>query len=178
MLFRSAINESLSDVFGELLDLTNGSGTDTADVRWHIGEDLALGGSGAFRSMAHPPAFDQPDRMTSSFYTADTNEQDRGGVHTNSGVNNKAAFLLVDGGTFNGRSVSPLGITKTARLYYEVQTNLLTSAADYLDLSSALQQACIQSVGVDGIMLADCDAVNEAIAAVEMALPQIGRAHV
>jgi Zn-dependent metalloprotease len=30
-------------------------------------------------------------------------EDDSGGVHTNSGVNNKAAFLMTDGGTFGGR---------------------------------------------------------------------------
>ena len=37
--------------------------------------------------------------MTSPNYTADPTEIDNGGVHTNSGVNNKAAFLITDGGT-------------------------------------------------------------------------------
>ena len=44
--------------------------------------------------------------MTSPHYTADPNEADAGGVHKNSGVNNKAAFLMTDGGTFNGRTVT------------------------------------------------------------------------
>src|SRR5205085_1682189 len=35
-----AINESLSDVFGELIDQTDGLGTDTTAVRWQMGEDL------------------------------------------------------------------------------------------------------------------------------------------
>ena len=35
-----ALNESFSDIFGETVDLTNGAGTDTAAVRWQLGEDL------------------------------------------------------------------------------------------------------------------------------------------
>ena len=35
-----AINESLSDVFGEFVDQTNGAGNDTAGVKWQLGEDL------------------------------------------------------------------------------------------------------------------------------------------
>ena len=57
--------------------------------------------------MANPPAFGDPDRMTSADYYTGT--ADSGGVHTNSGVNNKAVFLMVDGGTFNGRTVAALG---------------------------------------------------------------------
>ena len=38
-----AINESLSDVFGELIDFGNGLGIDTPDARWQLGEGRALG---------------------------------------------------------------------------------------------------------------------------------------
>jgi len=47
-----AINESMSDVFGELIDLATGS-DDTPANRWLIGEDLA---GGYLRDMADPPA--------------------------------------------------------------------------------------------------------------------------
>jgi bacillolysin len=161
-----AINEALSDVFGEFVDLTNGAGTDTPAVRWLLGEDVP--GFGAVRDMEHPPAFGDPDRMTSPHYTADLNEVDGGGVHTNSGVNNKAAFLITDGGTFNGRTVTGLGIPKSAHIYYEVATNMLTSASDYADLASALPQACTNLIGTAGITSADCTEVSEAVAAVEM----------
>jgi hypothetical protein len=162
-----AINESLSDVFGEYVDLTNGAGTDTAGTRWQIGEDLP---GGAGRDMEDPPSFGDPDRMTSPNYTADPTEQDGGGVHTNSGVNNKAAFLITDGGSFNGRTVTGLGITKAARIYYEVAANLLTSASDYADLYDALPQACVNLVGTGGITSADCAEVTVAVEAVEMNL--------
>jgi Zn-dependent metalloprotease len=158
-----AINESMSDVFGELIDLTDGMGTDTATTRWLLGEDLPIG---AIRDMEDPPAYDQPDRMTSALYYGATS--DNGGVHTNSGVNNKAAYLIVDGGTFNGQVVTSIGITKAAKIYYEVDAHLLTSAGDYSDLASALPQACNNLVGTSGITAADCTQVLHAVQAVEM----------
>ena len=123
---------------------------------------------GAIRDMEDPTLFNDPDRMTSPKYTADPNEQDAGGVHRNSGVNNKAAFLMTDGGTFNGRTVTGLGIPKASRIYYAALTTMLTSASDYADLASALQQACNNLVGSSGITTADCVEVTDAVAAVEM----------
>jgi bacillolysin len=162
-----AINESLSDVMGELMDLTDGVGNDAAGVRWLVGEDIP---GGAIRSMSNPPAFENPDRTGSPLYTADPGELDDGGVHTNSGVNNKAAFLITDGGAFNGHAVSGLGPDKAARIYYEVNTHLLTSASDYADLFDALQQACANLVGSAGISADDCVQVREAALATEMNL--------
>lgn len=161
-----AINESLSDVFGEFVDLTNGAGNDAPGVRWLLGEEIP--GIGAIRNMANPPAFGHPDRMTSPQYTADPNEADGGGVHTNSGVNNKAAFLITDGGSFNGQTVTGLGIDKAALIYYEVAANLLTSASDYADLSTALTQGCANLVGSGGITSDDCAEVAKVVLAVEM----------
>ena len=161
-----AINESLSDVFGEFVDLTNGTGSDSAGDRWLLGEDIP--GIGAIRDMADPTSFGDPDRMTSPNYTADAGEGDAGGVHTNSNVNNKAAYLMADGDTFNGQTVSGLGIDKVARIYYEVETAMLTSAADYADLASGLGQACSNLVGTDGITTGDCDEVDDAVQATEM----------
>lgn len=160
-----AINEAFSDIWGEFVDLTNVQPGDTAGVRWLIGEDLSIG---AFRSMSDPTLYGDPDKMTSANYYC--GEDDGGGVHTNSGVANKAAYLMADGGTFNGKTVSPLGITKTAKIFYEVQTNFFTSASDYQDLYYGLQQACTNLVGTGGITTADCDEVKDAVEAVEMEL--------
>ncbi|HEX6033963.1 MAG TPA: M4 family metallopeptidase, partial [Anaerolineales bacterium] len=159
-----AINESFSDLWGEFYDQTNGQGTDTATVAWQIGEDVS--GLGAIRDMREPSLFDQPDRMSSTLYAQDV--FDNGGVHINSGINNKAAYLLVNGGTFNGKTISALGWAKTAAIYYEVNTNLLTSGADYADLYFAMQIACANLVGQKGITSANCADVKDAIEAVEM----------
>ncbi|HAV62731.1 MAG TPA: hypothetical protein DCY13_10230, partial [Verrucomicrobiales bacterium] len=123
-----AINESLSDIWGEFIDLTNGAGTDTAGVRWDMGEDLP---NGRLRSMSDPTARNDPDRLGSPLYVAPVANpnggDDFGGVHSNSGVNNKLAFLLVDGDTFNGQTVTGMGIAPVADLYYQANANLLTS---------------------------------------------------
>jgi len=162
-----AINESFSDLWGEFVDQTNGSGNDTPAVKWLIGEDLRpYSGMGIVRDMKNPPSYHDPDRMTSALYYLSS--EDSGGVHINSGVNNKAVYLMTDGDSFNGQTISGLGITKVAKIYYEVQTNLLTSGSNYQDLGNALYQACTNLLGTSGITATDCDQVLAATTAVEM----------
>ena len=161
-----AINESLSDVWGEFVDQANGAGNDAANVRWLMGEDVP--GFGAIRSMINPPDFNDPDRMGSPIYHCA--QSDFGGVHINSGVNNKAVFLMTDGGTFNGFTVAGLGLPRVADLYYEVQTNLLTSASDYADLNDAL----IQASNNLGFSANERQAVQNALNAVEMSQDPAG----
>lgn len=164
-----AINESLSDVFGELIDQSfTGPGGDATP--WLMGEDLPIG---AIRSMETPGLYGDPDKMTSTKYHTGLylgQGDDQGGVHSNSGVNNKAAFLLAAGGTFNGLSVSAIGNTKTAKLYYRVLTQYLTSASDYADLGAALTAACaVLRTDGSGFSADDCTAVKNAVLATEMA---------
>ncbi len=174
-----AINEALSDVFGEFIDLSRDHGTyddDSAAARWLVGEDApdVFGYDvyrGALRSMKDPTLFGNPDKMTSSWYVdygPESDYFDNGGVHSNSGVANKAAYLMTDGGSFNGRTVYPIGMERAARIWYEVETNLLTSGSDYLDLYYALQQACHTLVGTSGITAANCGEVKKAADATEM----------
>ena len=160
-----AINESFSDVWGEFIDLGNGAGNDSAGVRWQLGEDIP-GGIGAIRNLQDPTLFNDPDKISSPNYYCGS--ADNGGVHTNSGVNNKAAYLMADGDTFNGVTVAGIGIIKTAKVYYEAQTNILTSGATYSNLHDALITACNTLVGTDGITTADCSSVSDAVTAVEM----------
>src|SRR5262245_32363567 len=89
-----AINESISDVIGELFDLSYAgppTGNDTAGARWLLGEDLPIG---AIRNVADPTLSDtpQPDKMSSPLWETSPESQafDNGAVHTNSGVGNKA----------------------------------------------------------------------------------------
>ena len=84
-----AINESFSDLWGEFIDQGNGAGTDTPAVKWQMGEDVP--GFGAIRNMQDPTLFGDPDKMSSLNYYEGAG--DNGGVHFNSGVNNKAVFL-------------------------------------------------------------------------------------
>jgi Zn-dependent metalloprotease len=167
-----AINESFSDLWGEYYDQTNGQGNDSVVAKWILGEEVtgypipAGLTVPAMRSMSNPPALKDPDRMSSIYYYK--GEDDNGGVHWNSGINNKAVYLMVDGGIFNSRTVTALGWDKVSAIYYEVNTNLLTSGADYSDLYYALQQGCSNLVGQKGISAADCSEVKNALDAVEM----------
>lgn len=141
-----AINESLSDIWGEFVDLTYnvGGGNDAAGVRWDIGEDIP---GGRIRSMKNPTALGDPDRQFSPLYIAPTNSpnstNDFGGVHSNSGVNNKLCYLLTDGDTFNGQIVRGVGLNAVAALYYEVQINFLSQGSGWADLYNALRQAAV-----------------------------------
>jgi bacillolysin len=169
-----AINESLSDVWGEALDQLNTSGNDAASVRWHLAEDSIGGGWGpALRYMDNPPEDGvSPDRIQSADYWKEPS--DSGGVHINSGVNNKAVYLMVDGGSFNGRTVTGIGYPKVLKVYYRVQTTLLVSGSDYNDLYNALNASCNALVGTAGITANDCLQVKTAAEAVEMNLLPTG----
>lgn len=158
-----AINESMSDVFGEFVDQSNRRGNDSAGVKWLIGEDLPIG---AIRDMRTPTRYDNPDRVGSPYWYSGAG--DRGGVHINSGVGNKAAQLLVDGGTFNGVTVPGIGIVRAGHIYYEALTRLMTSATDYRDLYDVLPQACWNIVGRWQISAPICQAVRAAVTATEM----------
>jgi Zn-dependent metalloprotease len=162
-----AIDESFSDLWGEYYDQTNGLGNDAANVKWLIGEDVS--GLRVIRSMKNPPLYGDPDKMKSSLYQK--NSGDNGGIHHNSGVNNKAVYLMVDGGTFNKKTVTALGWGKVGAIYYDVNTNLLTSGSDYSDLYYALQQACSNLIGQYGIIPSDCQEVKDALDAVQMNAP-------
>jgi bacillolysin len=165
-----AINEAISDIMGEFVDLANsgtGATADTTEKRWLMGEDLSIG---AIRNMANPPAFNDPDKISSAYYT--TAFDDNGGVHTNSGVTNKTAYLIADGGTFNGQTVTGIGLTKSARLWYQTNITLL-HASGFYDLADTLERTCVGLVnlGIDGFVSADCTQVSKAITATELRTP-------
>jgi hypothetical protein len=157
-----AINESMSDVFGEFSTLLGPSDVvPAAGQRWLIGERLP---GGPLRSMSNPAAFGQPASMTSvDFYGG---EADNGGVHYNSGVGNKAAQLIA----------TAIGVPAAAQLYYRTLLSL-SSGADYADLANTLRTSCAALVGQSLPSLpsgtvtmtsGNCSAVESAITATAM----------
>jgi Zn-dependent metalloprotease len=165
-----AISESLADMWGEFIQQTSSRSTVTPATRWLIGENSPAGAS---RSMKDPTSIGtpkSPDKMSSPYYYKATT--DFGGIHYNAGINSKAVYLMTDGGSFNKQNVRALGMEKVIDIYYEAQTQLLSSASTYFDLYYALQQACTNLVGIDGgggtITSDDCAQVTKALNAVEM----------
>jgi len=162
-----ALNESYSDIFGETVDLRNGSGTDTPAVRWQMGEDLP--GTGAGRNMMDPTLFGDPGKVSDTQYHC--GGADHGGVHTNSGVPNHAYALMTDGGTYNGQSISGIGLIKAGKIQYRALTVYLTQSSTFLDNYNALNQSCTDLIGTAGITAANCTQVTNALKAVEMDTP-------
>jgi Zn-dependent metalloprotease len=165
-----ALNESFSDIFGETVDLTDGVGNDSSGVRWKIGEDLPIG---AIRDMMTPTLFSNPGKMSDSAFfvcssAAATDGSDSGGVHTNSGIPNHSYALMVDGGTYNGKTITGIGLTKAAKIEYRALTVYLTSGATFLDDYNALNQSCADLTGTVGITSANCVDVTNAMLAVEL----------
>jgi Zn-dependent metalloprotease len=162
-----ALNESFSDIFGETVDLLNGAGTDGPGVRWELGEDVP--DFGAIRNMADPTLFNDPGKLSDAdFYCGGDYRFDQGGVHHNSGVPNRAYSLMVDGGSYNGQTVTGIGLTKAGKIQYRALAHYLTSASGFLDDYHALKQSCTDLQGIAGITAGDCVEVDKALVAVEM----------
>ncbi len=160
-----ALNESFSDILGETIDLTNDTGADTPGNRWVVGEDLP---GGAVRHMMDPTVMGSPGKMSDDTLFWCNTLSDGGGVHTNSGIPNHAYALMVDGGTYNGYTISGIGLTKAVKIQYRALTTYLTTSSGFLDNFSALNQSCSDLIGTDGITAADCAQVTRALTAVEM----------
>lgn len=131
LVYRSqsgALNESFSDVFGYFID----------DEDFLMGEDVYTPGVGgdALRSMSNPERFGQPSHMNDFVYT----NSDNGGVHTNSGIPNKAAY----------NTIRSIGKQRSEQIYYRALTVYLTSNSDFQDAKASLQQAAFDLYG-DGI---------------------------
>jgi hypothetical protein len=134
-----AINESLADIMGEIIDHRH-PGPGDAPQNWALGEDLPIG---AVRNMKHPGRFGQPDTMTSRLYARGL--FDNGGVHFNSGVGNRTFYLISQGGKQGGEKVRGIdgrrSLKKSATLYLDVIQHLV-SGSDYADLASVLDRSC------------------------------------
>lgn len=85
-----ALNESYSDIFGVIV--ANFGQPDVKKWNWLIGEGV-FGPKTALRDMKDPKKFDQPGHMDD--YQKLGKDDDFGGVHTNSGIHNKAAHNML-----------------------------------------------------------------------------------
>lgn len=162
-----ALNESFADVLGEMAD-PDGDWLHREDVLSGIGPNRSL--KDPANDLCGPPASPftcgQPDRMSAFNPTT----SDNGGVHINSGIANKASFLMVEGGDFNGISVgSGMGRGKFERLAYDVMRFLPSQAAFtdarnyYVGFANAWA-----AIGMNSFTADDVCTVRNAWAAVEI----------
>jgi Zn-dependent metalloprotease len=124
-----AINESMADVFGAMMDRED----------WKMGEDIVKPGvfaGGALRDLQNPHNGTtsngrgyQPEKM-SEYYTG---SQDNYGVHINSGIVNRAYYLAATG--------SGMTVEKAEKIWYRALTQYLTTRSQFLDLRYAVVDA-------------------------------------
>ncbi|USB33578.1 M4 family metallopeptidase [Paenibacillus sp. YPG26] len=134
-----ALNESFSDLFGALIE----SNYDSADTKWWlIGEDLRQDRR-ALRNMRNPGDSSvlspQPAHMSDYVYLPNDSTHDNGGVHTNSGIPNRAGYLMV-------ANLEPLLGTAGAKnavasMAYDVLTNYLNATSNFVDAANGYESA-------------------------------------
>ncbi|MDQ0755832.1 M4 family metallopeptidase [Arthrobacter sp. B3I4] len=154
-----ALNESLSDVFGALVEQYV-KRQSASEASWLIGEGLftdQVQGQ-ALRSMKAPgTAYDddvlgkdpQPDSMDSYVHTS----ADNGGVHLNSGIPNRAFYLVAS--ALGGNAWETPG-----RIWYDTLTGgTLAAAATFSAFAKATAASAKDLYGADS---AEHDAVRQA----------------
>ncbi len=153
-----------------------GTGSDNT-VRWLMGEDATAFGR-AIRDMWNPTCYGNPGKVTDTQYFCGTG--DNGGVHLNSGVPNHAYALIVDGGTYNGQTITALGFTKAAHIYFRAMAVYQGPASNFADHEVSILQSAEDLVGMNLpdlatglpsgqiISTADVTEVEQAMQAVEM----------
>jgi len=131
-----AINESFADIFGAMIDRED----------WQLAEDIVkidVFPSGAMRDMQNPNNGGnqlgdrgwQPKDMT-EYYTGD---QDNGGVHINSGIVNRAYYLIA----------TDIGKDKAEQIYYRALDNYLTVSSQFIDLRLAIIRSATDLHGAE-----------------------------
>jgi thermolysin len=148
-----ALNESMSDVFGALVERSvKGEGAGT----WKVGEECytpANGTNDALRYMDNPHAApnsgftsdDDPDHYSERY----TGTSDNGGVHINSGIANKAFYLVAKGGTHHltSNTLTGIGADAAGQIWYKALTTYMTSSTNFAGARTATLNAAAALYG-------------------------------
>lgn len=121
-----AINESFSDIMGNLIEMQSGA---TSDGTWKMGETSG----NCVRSMSSPGSFGQPEFVGDIGYipcvaVPDYNVNDCGGVHSNNSLASMVAYRLYADG---------MSLSQESSLWI-TSMELMTPYADYDDLYACL----------------------------------------
>jgi len=127
-----ALNESYSDIFGIII--LNVGNADTRKWTWQIGAGLQADGS-PFRDMAEPSKHGQPDHMKNFRVMPNTPRGDNGGVHTNSGIHNKAAYNVLTAVAAGALVFTP---AQSAAIFYLALTQRLGRTSQFVDSRNAV----------------------------------------
>lgn len=142
-----AINEAMSDIMGTAIE----------DKNWELGEGVTVHAPGYLRHMSNPhrgvpstpysgdadsamiATVAQPESMKEFFYTTN----DAGGVHENSGIINRAGYLVALG---YDPLADTMGRRKMGDVFYGADIHYLTPLATFGDC----RRACIHAAADRG----------------------------
>lgn len=131
-----ALNESFADVFGTMIERES----------WQIGEDVVnprIFPTGALRNMADPNnggrQLGDPGYQPASVQQQYRGDEDNGGVHINSGIPNRAYYLIADNDL--------VGLQRAEQIYYKVLEQFLTPRSQFIDLRTAVIQVALEDYG-------------------------------
>ena len=146
-----AINEAMSDIQGNICEMLN---NDTEDTTWELGEHSST----PVRNMSDPHKYSQPEYTWDLYYKPHVKEpteiNDRGGVHSNSSLLNRLAYLLCAEG----------GMTlEDARAFWFAVDCAMVPGTDHAQLSE-LMPWVMKLLGMDNYL----EALDAAIDAVKL----------
>lgn len=140
-----ALNESFSDIFGTAVEFYSKS-----NANYLIGEDCFTPGMAgdAMRDMANPTIDHYRNRLNPGTCTP-TDSNDQCGVHTNSGIQNNAFYLLAVGGTnaTSNRTVSGIGRRNAELIFWRALSLYLFPSANFYDARVATVNAAVDLFG-------------------------------
>ncbi|EAL12943.1 bacillolysin [Bacillus cereus G9241] len=155
-----AINEALSDIMGTAIEKYINNG----EFNWTIGEQTGL----VLRNMKNPSAvkfingLPYPDDYSKY---SDLNGEDNEGVHFNSSIINKVAYLIAQGGTQNGVTVNGIGEDKMFDIFYYANTDELNMTSNFSELRIACLKVATNKYGANSI---EVEAVQKAFDAAKI----------
>ncbi|PEC55109.1 peptidase M4 family protein [Bacillus cereus] len=151
-----AINEALSDILGVAVEKYANNG----NFNWTMGEQSGR----IFRDMKNPSSISSryPEDYKHYNHLPIDADHDHGGVHTNSSIINKVAYLIASGGNHNGVNVQGIGEDKMFDIFYYVNTDELNMTSDFKEL----KEGCIRvATNLYGKNSSEVQAVQQAFKA-------------
>ncbi|TPV47360.1 M4 family metallopeptidase [Bacillus dicomae] len=141
-----AINEALSDIMGTAIEKYINNG----EFNWTIGEQSGS----VLRNMKNPSLvkfFDGVPYPDDYSKFSDLNGEDNEGVHFNSSIINKVAYLIAQGGTHNDVTVNGIGEDKMFDIFYYANTDELNMTSNFSELRLACLKVATNKYGANSI---------------------------
>ncbi len=163
-----ALNESFSDFFGMMIKNAGWTIGDGAFLKYPYLRNMSDPHQGSPECLKKGFAFAQPKHMDEFVVPDDPPGGDNGGVHCNSGIPNRAFYLIAEGLTAEGLGAS-IGRQHAEQIYYYALTQLLHQSDQFIDARRALIKAAEIKFGAGS---ADAKAVARAFDVVGIVEPQ------